>query len=204
MLSKSDRTRLMIIEKSAPIFNKKGFAGTSLNDIIEATGLAKGGIYGNFENKEEIAIQSFEFAFNRVVEEISIKIRPKENTVDKLLAILEYYRNYTLKPTIDGGCPMINFGSDADDTFPRLREIVCAAMEKMLNDLVHIIEAGKKRKEVKPNVDSSTAADLIYSAINGSLVMSKIFNNSRKLNRMLDWLADWIEAEVRLQPGKRI
>ncbi|WP_310588125.1 TetR family transcriptional regulator [Dyadobacter frigoris] len=34
------------------MFNKKGFAGTLLSDLMEAIGLIKGGIYGNFENKD--------------------------------------------------------------------------------------------------------------------------------------------------------
>ncbi|MCP2807331.1 TetR family transcriptional regulator, partial [Salmonella enterica subsp. enterica serovar Typhimurium] len=59
--SKAERTRQYIIDKAAPIFNKKGYAGTSLNDLIEATGLTKGAIYGNFENKDEIALEAFDY-----------------------------------------------------------------------------------------------------------------------------------------------
>ena len=62
VLSKSAQTKQFIIEKAAPIFNKKGFAATSMNDILEATGLAKGGVYGNFTSKEEIALLAFEYA----------------------------------------------------------------------------------------------------------------------------------------------
>ncbi len=197
MLSKSDRTKLLIIEKSAHLFNKKGFAGTSMSDILEVTGLAKGGVYGNFQSKEEIAIQAFEYAFNKVIEEIAIKVRQKENTVDKLLAILDYYRNYTVKSAIEGGCPMLNYGSDADDTFPLLREKVAGAMDKTLNELIRIIEAGKKRKEIKSTVQASMAADIIFSQINGAIIMSKTYNNPKKLNRILDYLKSWIEKEMR-------
>ena len=59
-MTKSERTRQFIIERSAALFNRKGYAGTSLNDIIEVTGLSKGGIYGNFKKgKEEIAVAAF-------------------------------------------------------------------------------------------------------------------------------------------------
>jgi len=69
---KSDRTRALIVEKSASLFNRKGFHGTSLSDIMEATGLTKGGIYGNFKReglnkkgvKEEIALAAFEYNVN--------------------------------------------------------------------------------------------------------------------------------------------
>lgn len=50
-MSKAERTKQFIIEKTAPIFNAKGYMGTSMNDIMNATGLTKGSIYGNFETK---------------------------------------------------------------------------------------------------------------------------------------------------------
>ncbi|MCR6640468.1 MAG: TetR family transcriptional regulator [Sporocytophaga sp.] len=43
MESKAEKTKALIIEKAAHAFNKKGFHGTSMNDILEVTGLAKGG-----------------------------------------------------------------------------------------------------------------------------------------------------------------
>jgi len=60
-MTKAESTRLFIIERIAPVFNKKGYHGTSLADITEATGLTKGSIYGNFANKEEVAIAVYEY-----------------------------------------------------------------------------------------------------------------------------------------------
>ncbi len=53
-LSKSEKTKAFIIEKAAPVFNTKGYAGTSLSDLTAATGLTKGAIYGHFENKDAV------------------------------------------------------------------------------------------------------------------------------------------------------
>ena len=60
-MTKSEKTRRFIIEQSAVIFNKKGIAGTSITDLMEATKLAKGGIYGNFNSKEEISVEVFDY-----------------------------------------------------------------------------------------------------------------------------------------------
>ncbi len=54
-MSKAERTRQFIIEQAAPIFNTKGIAGTAMSDIMSATKMAKGGLYGNFESKEDLA-----------------------------------------------------------------------------------------------------------------------------------------------------
>ena len=54
-MRKGEATRQDIIRKSAPIFNRKGYSGAALSDLMRATGLEKGGIYRHFESKEELA-----------------------------------------------------------------------------------------------------------------------------------------------------
>src|SRR5215204_2083640 len=91
VLSKSERTRSFIIEKAAPLFNKKGYAGTSMSDIMVATGLAKGGVYGNFESKDEIAAAAFEFSLNKIRTELLFTINQHSTALGKLFAILAFY-----------------------------------------------------------------------------------------------------------------
>ena len=93
-MTKAEKTKELIIAKAAPLFNKKGYAGTSMSDIMKATGLAKGGLYGNFESKDEIAALAFEYSYNQLKEDIGQKIKAKKMGVDKLLAIFQYYKNY--------------------------------------------------------------------------------------------------------------
>jgi len=62
MPTKGERTKAHIVATAAPIFNERGFVGTSLNDILAATGLEKGGIYRHFESKDELAVAAFDYA----------------------------------------------------------------------------------------------------------------------------------------------
>ena len=87
MKSKADQTKDYILRQAAPIFNKKGYAATSLSDILEATKLTKGAIYGNFLSKEDLAIKSFRFNVNRVLASISIELNKSENAIEKLFFI---------------------------------------------------------------------------------------------------------------------
>ena len=97
MLSKAEKTRQLIIERSAPLFNKRGYAGTSMNDIMAATGLTKGGLYGNFESKDEIAALAFEYSYNKLKTELVSVIRQQQTSLEKLYAILNFYRSYTIR-----------------------------------------------------------------------------------------------------------
>src|SRR6202171_5234257 len=60
-MTKGEQTRKKIVEAAAPIFNQRGYEGSSLNDLMEATGLKKGGIYRHFTSKEELAVEAFDY-----------------------------------------------------------------------------------------------------------------------------------------------
>lgn len=198
MLSKSDRTKQQIIQAAAHLFNEKGIAGTAMSDIMEVTGLTKGGVYGNFENKEGIVIQAFEFAFGKVMEELAFKLRQHAEMPAKLHAVCDYYRNYSVNSPVKGGCPIMNFGLEADDTLPELRKKVAAAIDRQLADLERIIQTGQKRGEIKPDVDAEMAATLIYTQIEGAILVAKTSGQPKRLNRMLDHVENWIDRELKV------
>ena len=64
-MSKGEETKQRIIAAAAPLFNKKGFEGCSMQDIMEATDLQKGGIYRHFTGKEDLAEQCFHYSWER-------------------------------------------------------------------------------------------------------------------------------------------
>ena len=61
-MSKAEITRQKIIKEAANIFNQNGYAGSSISDVMKATGLKKGGIYNHFASKDELAIAAFDYA----------------------------------------------------------------------------------------------------------------------------------------------
>ena len=186
LLSKSERTKLFIIEKSAPIFNSKGYAATSMTDILKATGLAKGGIYGNFKDKDEIALEAFEYSFNKVREALRFKIKQETTSKGKLYAILDFYHNYSITPLVKGGCPLLNTAIDVDDTIPFLKERAMKGLKDMLGTLKHIIEQGVKHGEFSKKLKPSNEAELIFATIEGGIMISKLNDSPEILNRLLE------------------
>lgn len=192
-MTKGERTRQLIIEKAAPLFNKKGYAGTSLSDIMKATGLAKGGVYGNFKNKDEIAAMTFEYAYNKIKTAILMKICSCGSSQEKLLAILQFYRNYITNPPIEGGCPLLNTSVEADDSFPFLKTRARAAQNEMLHSLVQIFQSGRKNGEFNEDMQPQREAEMMYALIEGAIVMAKINDSPAILHRILDRIRDHIE-----------
>jgi TetR/AcrR family transcriptional repressor of nem operon len=186
VLSKSDRTKLFIIEKSAPIFNTKGYAATSMADILLATGLAKGGIYGNFKNKDEIALEAFDYSFNKLREALRFKIKQQTTATAKLNAILDFYCNYSISPVIEGGCVLLNTAIDAGHSIPFLKERAKQGLEEMLDSLKNIIEKGIATKEFSKNIIPLNEAELFFATIEGGIMMSQLNDSPALLNKLLE------------------
>ena len=83
---KSAATRQHIIESAAELFNKKGALGTSVSDLEKATGLTRGSIYGNFENKDAVALAAFDYNWDLKRRILSDEADNQTKHGDKLLA----------------------------------------------------------------------------------------------------------------------
>lgn len=148
-MSKSENTKQFIVEKTAPVFNTKGYAGTSMNDIMSATGLSKGCIYGNFENKDEVALAAFDYNHNQVNEHMQVRIAATDNSIERLLVYPDTYRNYFRYPYLRAGCPILNTSTEADDTHPKLRERAKKALDFWKTSIENQIKRGISRNEIK-------------------------------------------------------
>ncbi len=193
-LSKSERTRQFIIEKTAPVFNEKGFAGTSLTDLSKATGLTKGSIYGNFADKDAVALAAFEFNFNRVTEYMKARILAKDNAVDRLLAYPAVYRDFLKIPFLRPGCPILNTSTEADDTHPLLKEKAAAALGFWKKSIENQVLRGISRGEIRKDVSPATVAVIMMSMIEGAIMQAKVAGRATELRIAMDFLASWIEG----------
>jgi TetR/AcrR family transcriptional regulator, transcriptional repressor for nem operon len=83
-MSNGTETRNRIIAKAAPLFNRKGFEGCSMQDIVDAVGLEKGSLYGHFPNKETLAAAAFEYSWGETCAARTAKMDTVTNAVEKL------------------------------------------------------------------------------------------------------------------------
>jgi AcrR family transcriptional regulator len=172
-ISKAERTRRFIIEKTAPIFNKKGYAGTSLSDITEATGLTKGSIYGNFADKDEVALAAFDYNIARMSAVTKAEMAKQSTVRGQLLVYVDVYENYMKYPFPVGGCPIMNTTVDADDTHPVLKSKVGQVVMSWKDRLVGLIEKGIANKEFKKDTDPEQMALTLIAMIEGAILLNQ-------------------------------
>lgn len=171
-MSKAERTRQFIIEQTAPLFNSKGFAGTSLNDLTEKTGLTKGALYGNFRDKEDIALTAFKYAIKKVREVVAGNLGEQRTYKMQLFALLDFYAEYVFNPPIPGGCPLLNAAVETDDQYDGIRRVVVKELIQTVSFIQGLIDRGVKSGEFQ-KINSKELAYVFFCTIEGAIMFSR-------------------------------
>ena len=189
---RSEKTRQFIIEKTAPVFNKKGYSGTSISDLTEATGLTKGSVYGNFENKNEVALEAFKHNYGQVMKAIGSRMSMVDRSWEKLNVFLDYYVDEYQTIFKRGGCAVLNTAVDSDDGNELLREAVKGSISNWKYTIESILEEGILKEELK-KMDTSRVANKIIGLIEGSVMLAKTMNEPKILIENIEELKNEID-----------
>jgi TetR/AcrR family transcriptional repressor of nem operon len=195
-MTKGEQTRRDIVEKAAPLFNQKGFEGTSLADLMRATGLQKGGIYRHFSGKKELAAEAFDYAWEKAVHGRLDGVADVPDCVDRLKKTIDNFleRRAGLVP---GGCPLMNTAVEADDGDPLLRARARKALQGWTERLSRITKEGIKKHQIDRSVTPRQLSQLIIGSLEGALLISRLQSDEEPLRAIRQHLNEYLEQSVR-------
>lgn len=198
-MSRAEETRELIIKKAAPIFNKYGYAGTSMSQLTRAIKMTKGAIYGNFKDKDEIALAAFDYNFSKISKKTQAVIRSQDNACDKLISFASMYLDDFSEISVSGGCPVLNAAIDSDNVHELLKQRVLNAINNWVQTVTAIIYRGIKEKQIYQSTKPEQFASMFVSLIEGGVMLSKTTGNTIHLSRNIDHIIHLVNSELRLQ-----
>jgi len=197
-MSKGELTRERILARSAQLFNRQGYFGSSLADIMRETGLEKGGIYNHFSSKEQLALEAFDYAYELVEQRVRQVLTGKKHAVERLVAILSVFQSIVDDPPVAGGCPILNTAIEADDAHPALRERARGAMNDWRTTISRIVTRGIERQEIRQGVDADEVATLFICMLEGAVMLSSLYKDGMHMQRAVKHMTKYIEADLAL------
>jgi len=193
-MSKGELTRERILARSAQLFNRQGYYGASLSDIMRETGLEKGGIYNHFASKEQLALESFDYAYGLVQLSMRKALTGKLNAIDRLYAIVTVFQAIVENPDVPGGCPILNTAIEADDGNEALRSRAQSAMNNLRSTIHRIVNKGIERQEVRPGVDADEVASILIATLEGAVMLSNLYKDPIHMRRIAAHMERFIET----------
>lgn len=193
MLSKAERTKQFILETAAPIFNQKGISGANIDDVLAATKLTKGCLYGHFEGKEDLALQVVDFMLKTNGEKMLSTISKGKTAKAKVFAFLDFYKD-PLNTYLEGGCPIFNVAVESDDHFPAIKEKIASVIRRGQEIFVGILKQGIKDGEFSDKLDPAVYAFKAVAAVEGAVIMCRSMNTAKPMASLLKNLKAELES----------
>jgi len=155
------------------LFSSKGYSETSMEDIVQTTGVSRYGLYGTFGNKREL----FEQALDQYAEGMG------KRSFLRLLepgASLDHIRNIFTERVADmcgadeqKGCLFIHTAMEMAPQDEELRDVLQRFMKRMSKAFSIGLDSAKSRGEISADVDVDAAGELLMSTMFGLAVLGR-------------------------------
>ena len=178
---RADRSRRAILDAAVPIFAERGYAGASLNQIITASGLTKGGFYFHFPSKQALALAVVADQQERWMGEVMAEARQHPTATERLFAFpLILARN-----TVRGWGPTtLRKLVDELARDPDLRDEVCGSIRMSVEATAGQFRAAQAEGGIRSDVDPNAMAEIAVGAFVGMQTMTEQLGDDDLIRRI--------------------
>ncbi|MNQ25931.1 Transcriptional regulator AcuR [compost metagenome] len=192
MLTKAEKTKQFILETAVPLYNEKGISGVNIDDVLEATKLTKGCLYGHFENKDDLSEQVIDLSLKKISDRVRTVVSKGKTVKGKLFALMDFYKN-PLETYISGGCPIFNAAVEADDNYPDLKRKVAKVFRTGQEEIAALLQEGINNGEFSNKLDPVDFAFKMVAAIEGGTVMCRVMDTAKPMQGLIKSLKSELE-----------
>ncbi|MGA2150625.1 MAG: TetR/AcrR family transcriptional regulator [Geobacteraceae bacterium] len=194
MATKGDITREKILEAARYLFNTKGFGATSINDLVDASGLQKGSICFHFPGKDAIGLTVLEEARNSFMDFLADSL-----TGDSPGLCLENFFGNVMEKHLAtgfvGGCIFGNTALEMGDSDKRYAEIIDQVFDQWIGKIEKIVVAAQEKGELRNDIPGNALARNIVAVIEGGIMMSRVKKDEVPLRECLEVLRKTLDLK---------
>jgi len=167
-------TRQAIIEASMKLFAKRGYHGTSVSQIAEATGLTKGALYWHFKGKEHLFLTVLDCIRESWQETIMNRVESSVRVAEKLEQLFD--ATSEMVAGSDDPCSMHLFlvSAGAQPEMRDFEDAIKAAYAGYVKTLADTIRAGQEDGDIKKEVDAESTAVGIIGCLEGAVLQARL------------------------------
>jgi AcrR family transcriptional regulator len=186
-------TRRRILEEAAQAFADRGYAGTSLNDVLKASGVTKGGFYFHFPSKEALALATLRHKQEQWTGAVMAAVMRRPRAVDQLDAMVEALCDLHEQ---DRACRAINrLCTELGDAHPELRPQLGTQLTTWMDMVAAVIRRGQDEGDIRPDVEPTIAAEIAVESFIGLETLSEALTGRADLRRRARDFRDlWLTA----------
>jgi len=178
------KSKEKIIRAASDLFHKNGYQTTTVDEIVESTGVTKSNLYYHFRSKEELALETLYMRMKQFESEVilstlgEISLSPKK----RLQQFYDRVANFHSSLECKYGCPFGNLAIEMSDVSEKFRNLLSAFFRNWEKAIEICIDEGSREGEFRRDINPKLAAQLILSQVEGAIMMVKTHKTLEPLN----------------------
>ena len=173
-MTKGEETRARVLDSAMAIVNRKGLRNTSMQDIIDETGVKKGNLYFHFSGKDDLGRSLVREAADRYFEYLSKSIKSRD-PLGKIRDILEAVFRFHRRTGFVGGCIFGNTALEMSDTDGEYAALIMEVFDRWVRILAGLLREAGKAGALPAGIRPEPMARHIVSAMEGSIMMARLY-----------------------------
>jgi AcrR family transcriptional regulator len=193
---RAERSRRQILDAAAPIFAEHGYSGASLNRIILASGLTKGGFYFHFASKRDLAMAVVDDHNDRWFRRVLAEVATFPRAIERLFA----FPRVLARSTLEGEGPSyLRKLTDELAQDPEIRDEVCGSIRVGVETTAQQFREAQAEGDIRPDIDPDVIAEVCVGSFVGMQTLTEQLADGA-LERRIEALIDVVRTATATRP----
>lgn len=184
------RTRTLsddtVLERAIGVFWQNGYAGTSLRDLTQATGLSSAALYHRFTDKDGLFVEALRrYADEGLVERLA-RLSAAADPLGAIRDFLDELISMSLADPHHRGCLLVNTALDGAAMSDAARELVRTRLGEVEQFFAERLERAVASGALDPTTDVAANATALLGTVFAIRVMARLDPNPKRLRALTD------------------
>ncbi len=178
--------RKLVLDQATNVFHNKGYNASSMQDLVDATGLNRSSIYNSFGSKLDIFFECLKLYQTQAQEAFSKIIMDSKCPTYAIEGIFELYLNEITKDKENKGCLISNCTAEMGNQKSSITTFLSTNQDGMIALLEELIKNAQEKGDINVTKTSKDYALYLFSALQGFRMTGILINDKTQLRSIVD------------------
>lgn len=176
----------LVIKQATEVFHDKGYNATSMQDLVDATGLNRSSIYNTFENKTSMFLECLKAYKENNDRNISKVLLNANNAFQAIELIFELYLKEITNSKEEKGCLITNCKSEMTNHNVSITNFLNTYQQQTLQFLEDLVDKAQEDNLINKNNSSQEYALYLFSSLQGFRMTGILIQNKKHLQSIIN------------------